>query len=87
MTDVRPAWDPEWPDQWADFCAFHNRDEKYRYWLACGECLHAFRWPASMWWANLRKRAQLNLRGGRRMWGIFERPSKVWVCPLCAHDL
>lgn len=73
--------------QWSgDWCAYHCRDERYAYWMACGECLHAYRWPASLWWANLSLRVRLNLRGGWRLWGLVERPSRVRVCPLCAHD-
>lgn len=69
-----------------DWCAYHHRDERYRYWFACGECLHAYRWPASLWIRHLLIWWRLDgPRGVLRHLG--DRPSKIATCPLCAHDL
>ena len=75
MDDIR--YDPDW-------CAFHGIPEPYRYWVACAECLHGFRWPWSLRLAHVRTCWRHGI-GRRRLWGLLDR--RVWVCPLCAHDL
>jgi len=52
-----------------------------RYRECCSECGHTWRWgwrlslaDALVWW-----RLDRRLR--------IRRPSRVWVCPCCSHDL
>lgn len=67
-----------------DWCEYHHRVERYRYWDVCGECLHAFRWRWSLRVAHVRTCWRYGI-ARRRAWGLFDR--RIWVCPLCAHDL
>lgn len=74
---------PDW--EWGpDWCAIHHRPEAYKAWFVCGECLHSFRWRASLWARHLGIWWQLGR--WRALRHLFDRPSRVATCPLCAHD-
>lgn len=71
--------------------------------VQCGECAHAWRWAwllsAHRLWRDLRFGPTLpDGWGGRAPWWRLDRwaalvrqgirrPSEIWVCPCCAHDL
>jgi len=49
--------------------------------VQCGECAHAWRWG---WLLSLHDWVTcLKLR----IWVLPHIPSRVWICPCCAHDL
>lgn len=59
--------------------------------IRCGECWHAWRWKWQLVLHDARVYWQMT-KGGWRWWQTlqrvsFRRPSRIWVCPCCAHDL
>ena len=71
-----------------------HRDGPKRARAWCGECWHAWRWA----WLLSLSDARLSWRLGKPLgaWDVrlpwwrrirVRRPSKIWVCPCCAHDL
>jgi hypothetical protein len=88
------------PNRW--HCAACGKESPYRAAVQCGECAHAWArgWLLSL--HDLRTRWRyigptLNDGWGTRApwWRLdrlhtglkLYRPSKVWVCPCCSHDL
>lgn len=84
-------------------CWSCHRDGPKRAKVACGECWHAWRWGWMLsvhhLWCGLQMgpwmpgpwgiRApwwRLD-RWAVRIWYSLTRPSKIYVCPCCAHDL
>jgi len=52
--------------------------------VQCRECAHAWRWG---WLLSLHDfRLHLRLSGWRPV-RLPRIPSRVWICPCCAHDL
>lgn len=75
-----------------------GRDGPERWAMSCGECFHSWRWkwllvPHDAWkWWKVSRQSRLCLDMGYpslRLWQRirFRRPSEIWVCPCCAHDL
>lgn len=83
------------PDELHCFACGHPLP--YRAAIQCAECAHAWRWgwilslhDAWVVW-KIGRRNNLDLLMGSRIRLRdrirIRRPSKVWVCPCCAHDL
>jgi hypothetical protein len=59
--------------------------------MCCAECGHTWRWGWRLSLHDARVYWRMTA-GGWRWWQIAQRirprrPSKVWVCPCCSHDL
>lgn len=79
-------------------CHSCHTDGPKRFAVVCGECWHGwrFRWLLSLADARLAWRLGKPIEmwhGGRTPRGRLRdririrRPSRIWVCPCCAHDL
>lgn len=76
-------------------CASCHKPQHQGQGTVCGECYHVWRWR---WQLSLHD-ARVTWRLGGWQWHgdlvadpwwrriRLRRPSKVWVCPCCSHDL
>lgn len=85
------------PPPWGDGeppCQACGREMPKRYRVACAECWHVWRfgWLLSLadaraYWQATRPLGPWDLDPPWYARIRILRPSKVWVCPCCAHDL
>lgn len=75
-------------------CHGCGRDGPRRFAACCGECFHAWRWGWLLSLADARLHWALGQRMGAwdepiRWWRRIRlrRPSRIYVCPCCSHDL
>lgn len=83
---LQQLWHAGRPHEGGDACKdVHcwacGRDGPRRHAVACGECFHGWRWRWLLSLHDWVKCLQL------RIWVFPRIPSRVWVCPCCAHDL
>ena len=75
-------------------CCRCGKDGPRKWSAVCGECFHAWRWG---WLLSLHD-ARTSWRVGRPLgpWDHsvpwwrrlrLRRPSRIWVCPCCSHNL
>jgi len=83
---------PEEEKRWHDtHCWACGRRVPTRYRACCAECGHTWRWKWLLSLHDARRYWQMT-EDGWHWWQVFQRvrprrPSKVWVCPCCSHDL
>jgi hypothetical protein len=76
---------------YAVHCAFCHKKVPIPFRIHCAECGHTWRWGWQLSLHDTRRYWEMT-RGGWRWWQVLERfsprrPSNIWVCPCCSHDL